>query len=435
MPKLNGRIPKYSLHKASGRAIVTLDGTDHYLGVYNSPESRVTYDRLIAEWLANGRRQQQLPDSPSRSVNELVAAYWEHAQGYYRKPDGRPTPEVETLRQALKPLILLYGDTRIADFGPLALKAVREAMIQKKWCRNNINRHISRLKSMFRWGTEQEMVAGGIFHALLAVKGLKQGRTEARESEPVRPVPEELVNAIQPYVAKQIWSMIRLMLLTGARPGEIVNLRARDIQKTGEVWKCELTEHKTAHHGHSRTIYLGPQAQTVVTPYLNRSPDRFLFSPVEAEADRRAKLTLARATPQSCGNKPGTNRSSHPKRQPGQRYFVDSFRRAIERGCDLAFPLPPELARIKATGANKSRLENPAEWKGRLSDAWAKVEAWRAEHRWHPHQLRHNAATRIRKERGLDAARAILGHRSLAITEVYAELDQGLAAETIRQLG
>jgi integrase len=80
-------------------------------------------------------------------------------------------------------------------------------------------------------------------------------------------------------------------------------------------------------------------------------------------------------------------------------------------------------------------MENPEQWKARLGDAWQQVEEWRREHRWHPHQFRHNAATRIRKERGLDAARAILGHRSLAITEVYAELDQGLAADTMRQLG
>src|SRR5579884_2601811 len=128
MPKLNGRIPKYSLHKASGRAIVTLDGTDHYLGEYDSPDSKIKYDRLVAEWLANGRqRVQPVPQGPSLSLNELIAAYWQHAQGYYRKADGTPTQEIETLRQALKPLILLYGETRIADFGPLALKAVREA--------------------------------------------------------------------------------------------------------------------------------------------------------------------------------------------------------------------------------------------------------------------------------------------------------------------
>jgi integrase len=54
---------------------------------------------------------------------------------------------------------------------------------------------------------------------------------------------------------------------------------------------------------------------------------------------------------------------------------------------------------------------------------------------WHPHQLRHTKATEIRREAGLDAARAVLGHRSAAITEVYAELDVGRAAEVMEKLG
>lgn len=42
--------PKYRNHKRSGQAIVTLSGTDHYLGPHDSPESKVEYDRLIAKW-------------------------------------------------------------------------------------------------------------------------------------------------------------------------------------------------------------------------------------------------------------------------------------------------------------------------------------------------------------------------------------------------
>jgi integrase len=49
--------------------------------------------------------------------------------------------------------------------------------------------------------------------------------------------------------------------------------------------------------------------------------------------------------------------------------------------------------------------------------------------------LRHTAATVIRREMGLDAARAHLGHRSLGITDTYAELDQALAVEAARKLG
>ena len=54
---------------------------------------------------------------------------------------------------------------------------------------------------------------------------------------------------------------------------------------------------------------------------------------------------------------------------------------------------------------------------------------------WHPHQLRHNAATRLRKEYGIEAARVVLGHRSAAITEVYAEIDHAKAAEIMLRVG
>jgi integrase len=63
------------------------------------------------------------------------------------------------------------------------------------------------------------------------------------------------------------------------------------------------------------------------------------------------------------------------------------------------------------------------------------VAKWREDHRWHPHQLRHNAATKLRREYGLDAARAVLGHRSPAVTEVYAEVDAAKAVEAMERIG
>ena len=40
--------PAYRLHKQSGHALVTLNGRDHLLGVYGTPESRARYHELIA---------------------------------------------------------------------------------------------------------------------------------------------------------------------------------------------------------------------------------------------------------------------------------------------------------------------------------------------------------------------------------------------------
>jgi len=65
--------------------------------------------------------------------------------------------------------------------------------------------------------------------------------------------------------------------------------------------------------------------------------------------------------------------------------------------------------------------------------------------RWHRHQpclrkprrrpVRHNAATELRKEFGIEPARLILGHRSAAITEVYAEKDEQQGIDAIVRVG
>jgi integrase len=54
---------------------------------------------------------------------------------------------------------------------------------------------------------------------------------------------------------------------------------------------------------------------------------------------------------------------------------------------------------------------------------------------WHPHPLRHSAATRLRREFGLVVARAVLGHSSPVVTEVYPELDQAKASEALERVG
>jgi hypothetical protein len=43
MPRLKNKPPDYCLHKASGQAVVKLDGRSHYLGIYGSPESQAAY--------------------------------------------------------------------------------------------------------------------------------------------------------------------------------------------------------------------------------------------------------------------------------------------------------------------------------------------------------------------------------------------------------
>src|SRR4051812_14256111 len=99
-------VPKYSKHKASGRAYARFDGRCIYFGRYGTALSRETFGRLKAEWVQNGGR---LPTAPhDATVTELVVVYTEFATGYYRK-DGEPTNEVRMIKSAIKIVRELYG--------------------------------------------------------------------------------------------------------------------------------------------------------------------------------------------------------------------------------------------------------------------------------------------------------------------------------------
>jgi integrase len=84
----------------------------------------------------------------------------------------------------------------------------------------------------------------------------------------------------------------------------------------------------------------------------------------------------------------------------------------------------------------RTRRETPAEWRERLSPKGrAEVRAWRAAHSWTPHQLRHAAATAIRKQYGIEISRIILGHSTAFTTEVYAEADRDQAQVVVATIG
>jgi len=390
------RLPKYRHYKPKNLAVVRIDGKDHYLGRYGSPESQETYRRLVAEWLAKGRPDRAVPDQQSGTdsgltVNALILAYVRFADAYYVK-EGRPTVEPTNIRLVLRLVRRLYGGTPADSFGPLALKAVRDEMIRGGNCRSEINRRIGRIVRMFKWGVSEELIPPSAYEALRTVSGLRKGRSAAREKPPVRPVSEEMVSAVKPYVSRQVWAMIELQRLTGMRPGEVVIMRTSDLEMSGDVWAYTPQRHKTEHHGKTREVLIGPRGRVILQPWLKSDLDAYLFSPAEAMNEQRAERRLRRKTrvqPSQCNR-----RKSRPKRTPGTHYTVASYRKAIQVACQ------------------KAGIPN-----------------------WHPHQLRHTAATEIRKRFGIEATRIILGHEDLRTAQIYADEDRSRGVEIMRSIG
>ncbi|MGB0715582.1 MAG: tyrosine-type recombinase/integrase [Phycisphaerae bacterium] len=372
------RVPKMQHHKASGQAVVRLNGKDFYLGKHGTDAADRAYRRIIADYLATGCVGIE-PEAVT--VEEVLAVAWQHVESYYVK-NGKPTSEQLNFKRAFDFIRELYGETPAADFGPVRLKAVRDSIVDAGFTRRNVNKHVFRIRHAFRLAVEAELIDVTVYQRLLVVKGLKKGKTAARDNPRVKPVTEEQVKATKKHCSRQVAAMIDLQWLVGMRPNEVLQMRAAEIDMSGDVWTYVPASHKTEHHDIERTIPLGPKCQDVIRPFLTPDADKFLFSPIDAEEERLKIREANRTTPKDQGNRRGTNKKAKPKRSPKPKYTTDSYRRHIERACDAAG-----------------------------------VE------RWTPHRLRHAAAKRFRARYGIDVARTLLGHTSVNQTEIYAEAD------------
>jgi len=156
--------PKYRKH-ASGQAAVRIAYKDYYLGRYGTAESHDRYHALLAAWAKDGSPSTWRPPAefdprarrygefergdstdassrPTLTAGALADKYLEHAKSYYRK-NGKPTSEVHSTECALAFLIPI-GEVPAGDFGPRALKRIRDAMVAAELARPTINQYVAR---------------------------------------------------------------------------------------------------------------------------------------------------------------------------------------------------------------------------------------------------------------------------------------------------
>ena len=349
------KVPSYCLHKASGKAVVRLDGRDVYLGKHGSPESHEKYERAIAEWRIghNGsavppdRSIAPNPENTVLTVNQVILAFWQHAETYYVK-NGKPTRELAHFRIALKWLRRLYGRTPASEFGPLALKAIRQKGVEctskqtkERLSRRYINQQIDRIKRIFKWAVSEELVPPSVYQGLSTVRGLQYGRTNARETEPVHPVDDSDVQPVLSFMTPIVAAMVRVQRIAGMRPGEVVIMRPCEIDQDryDDVWVYEPLDHKNHWRGHLRRIPLGPQAQEIIRSFLDRPEPAFLFSPRESEEWRlrhrppyNGRSRRPPVYPSELRRREAASRSSRrrKRKQPlRDHYTTSSYRRAV----------------------------------------------------------------------------------------------------------
>lgn len=401
--RTKGTPPAYRRHKGKGRGYVCVGGKQRILpGEFNSTESRRAYRELIARWAASGGElpEDTAKDSPPLTVADLCADYLEHAESYYRRPDGTPTREPQNMANALTELLELWGSIPATEFDIGKLKLVRQRMIDRGLARKTIAAKVHRIRRVYRWAVTEGKVPASLWHELQALQGLRPGRAGVKETKPVRPVSKRDIVATMRALPPSIAAMVRFQFWTGARPGEVCELRPADIDRSGAVWVFRPQRHKTELHGKERVIPIGPSAQKALRPVLDRiplpDPNKPVFSPTLSQAERSLQRRQDRRTP----------------------------------------PWPSHLARLEREKAARTPQACLDRWSARSYGLAIRRACKRAGvEPWGPNRLRHAAATRLRRELGLEAARVVLGHSSAAVTTIYAEVDHQAAIAAMERCG
>ena len=291
------KVPTYGHHKPTGQARVYVGGRSIYLGEYGSEASRIRYGEIVAKVVSGQPLDPFVPKASSPeaglTVNELTLGFLRHATAYYTK-NGQPSDEVACFKSAVSPLVELYGFTAADQFTPLALKSVRDCYVANGWSRGYCNKSTNRIRHIWKWGVENGMVPVATFQALQAVSPLKAGHTSAPDHKRREAVNEDDIEAVRPQLAQHHRDLFDLLRATGARPSELLSLTMTDIDTSGEMWIADLADHKNAHRGLSRKLFLGPKSQLILRRLPITGPlfsiARSYFSEVVKRACLAAKV-------------------------------------------------------------------------------------------------------------------------------------------------
>jgi integrase len=371
--------------------------------------ARAAYDAwLKTQWLS--KPSVRTPGAEGMTVADLARKYAEHCRQSYRTR-GEQSTHFSQIASAMNALIDRYGVMPASSLGAPEITQLRDAMVhsrtkhpmkhldQRPLSISTVNGRLRIIKQMFAWARNYGWVSReSVFDVALA-KPLRAGRSDALPVKYVKPVPADILQTTVKHCPKTIADMIWVLYWTGMRSGELIIMRPCDIDtRSKDVWLYRPRHHKTEHRGKSRIVPIGPKAQAILKLYIEkRKINEVLFTPSDAHRER---LLL------SGKNEVIAYQMSRSVFKPGREYTNDTFRNAVQRACDRAWD--PKGTR-RASGDYS--------------------------HRWHPHQLRHNAATRIREEMGIEAASDVLGHSSMNTSLIYAERSTERMKEIARRVG
>lgn len=325
-------IPYPKLHKASGQAYLRWNGEYVYFGKYGTGKA----DSKYQEW----KRKIET------GCEVVVKGYFltELIEDYIKANAAIHSEKIKALRD-LGPLAKLD----VTEYGPLAYRKHRDRMIASGTrCAGYVNSLMQLMQRVVRYGVSMGRIPISLYQTIKTVNPLKPHEVK-RQSKPRKAADRQMVEQTLQQMNPLARDITRLVLFTGARPGEICCMKASEIDKKGPRgrWVYRPALHKTAHKGKQRFIVFGPEGQSIVEKWWPVAGDYFF--PSKLIVGHYKTKSLLQAVHHACV------RANVPIWTPYQLRHLRLTEVAVDEGLDVA----AKLAGHGETGTTQGYAHQP----------------------------------------------------------------------------
>ena len=399
---VSGERPADEVYTAFGKWLKLYSEQPHHVANFKSP-----YEAI--EKIAN--------PAAGTTIGSFIDQYVAWIKQFLPPPrDRKIHPTIERLNR-LKKFMEPYLGWEVREFRQEQLLQLQADLATHQYVfqpgsqphnytRTAINHLINELRKMWSWGIGRGITTDREYRLLMEVRTVRPGQkingTVVKDTVKRPQVTIEEVQKLAANLNGTRADLLWVLWHTGMRPDEACRMRPIDIIRGDpDCWLYipgsdagPVGDHKTSYYGRLHVIPLAGAAQEIIKRRVTDwTSMKYVFSPGESLREWRDSKLVNRETPMSCGNHVGSHRQEHPMITPGERFKPGAVNSAFKRVC-VRLGIRP----------------------------------------FTPYDLRRSAATRVRALVDKEAAKALLGHASTRVTDVYLLDEVAQAVKVAKQI-
>lgn len=265
--------PTY-VYKEKDRARIYWRGEYRELpGKFRSAKSLAAYQSMCLIVEATGALPPAVHSSEVITIKELGKRYLAAMRIKFGPGSNEPTYRSYAVRM----VVGMFGSLTVAEFTPVQLKAVRQAVIDSGLVRRTANKRTQHLVQMIQWAVEEGLATSEQWQRLKAVEQIRAGQFGSRDNPDKKPVSESHYQETLQYLRPRTADALRVLALTGMRTGELLAMRPQDIEKSERHWFYSPPRHKTMESIGSKLIAIPEPAVEILIKYMPKDFTKRFF--------------------------------------------------------------------------------------------------------------------------------------------------------------